>query len=126
MLGFCFILVDSITVIWASSFSGHRFKLEANDFIFHILQKNFPKFSVKILALCSTKSLGVLIFPYFVLMWYILVQSLVETTSRSATLLKKRLWHRRFPVNFVKFLRTPLEKTFVFSFYYQVAYNCSN
>ena len=26
---------------------------------------------------------------------------------RSATLLKKRLWHRRFLVNFVKFLRTP-------------------
>ena len=26
---------------------------------------------------------------------------------RPATLLKKRLWHRRFPVNFVKFLRTP-------------------
>ena len=25
-----------------------------------------------------------------------------------ATLLKKRLWHRCFPVNFVKFLRTPL------------------
>ena len=25
---------------------------------------------------------------------------------RPATLLKKRLWHRRFPVNFVKFLRT--------------------
>ena len=25
---------------------------------------------------------------------------------RSATLLKKRLWHRCFPVNFVKFLRT--------------------
>ena len=24
------------------------------------------------------------------------------------TLLKKRLWHRCFPVNFVKFLRTPL------------------
>ena len=24
-----------------------------------------------------------------------------------ATLLKKRLWHRCFPVNFVKFLRTP-------------------
>ena len=23
-----------------------------------------------------------------------------------ATLLKKRLWHRRFPVNFAKFLRT--------------------
>ena len=26
---------------------------------------------------------------------------------RLATLLKKRLWHRCFPVNFVKFLRTP-------------------
>ena len=26
---------------------------------------------------------------------------------RSATLLKKRLWHRCFPVNFEKFLRTP-------------------
>ena len=26
----------------------------------------------------------------------------------SATLLKKRLWHRCFPVNFVKFLRTPV------------------
>ena len=27
---------------------------------------------------------------------------------RPATLLKKRLWHRCFPVNFVKFLRTPI------------------
>ena len=26
---------------------------------------------------------------------------------RPATLLKKRLWHRRFPVNFAKFPRTP-------------------
>ena len=26
---------------------------------------------------------------------------------RSATLLKKRLWHRCFPVNFAKFLGTP-------------------
>ena len=26
----------------------------------------------------------------------------------SATLLKERLWHRCFPVNFVKFLRTPI------------------
>ena len=31
---------------------------------------------------------------------------------RSATLLKKGLWHRCFPVNFAKFLRTPfLENT---------------
>ena len=27
---------------------------------------------------------------------------------RPATLLKKRLWHRCFPVNFAKFLGTPL------------------
>ena len=27
---------------------------------------------------------------------------------RPATLLKKRLWRRCFPVNFVKFLRTPI------------------
>ena len=26
---------------------------------------------------------------------------------RPATLLKKRLWHKWFPVNFAKFLRTP-------------------
>ena len=32
---------------------------------------------------------------------------------RSATLLKKRLWHRCFPVNFAKFLRTPfLQNTY--------------
>ena len=30
-----------------------------------------------------------------------------NTCLRPATLLKKRLWHRCFPVNFVKFLRTP-------------------
>ena len=31
---------------------------------------------------------------------------------RPATLLKKRLWHRRFPVNFAKFLQKPfLQKT---------------
>ena len=30
---------------------------------------------------------------------------------RPATLLKKRLWHRCFPVNFAKFLRTPFYRT---------------
>ena len=28
-----------------------------------------------------------------------------------ATLLKKRLWHRCFPMNFAKFLRTPFQRT---------------
>ena len=34
-------------------------------------------------------------------------QSLFVNKVRPATLLKKRLWHRCFPVNFAKFLRTP-------------------
>ena len=29
------------------------------------------------------------------------------TGLRAATLLKKKLWHKCFPVNFAKFLRTP-------------------
>ena len=31
--------------------------------------------------------------------------------SRPATLLKKKLWHSCFPVNFAKFLRTPIQNT---------------
>ena len=35
-----------------------------------------------------------------------------DTYNKVAPLLKKRLWYRCFPVNFVKFLRTPfLENT---------------
>ena len=34
------------------------------------------------------------------------------TGLRPATLLKKRLWHRCFPVNFEKFLRTPMNGCF--------------
>ena len=30
-----------------------------------------------------------------------------KVVGRPATLLKKRLWHRCFPMNFAKFLRTP-------------------
>ena len=36
-----------------------------------------------------------------------LCQSLFFNSLRPATLLKKRLWHRCFPVNFAKFLKTP-------------------
>ena len=35
---------------------------------------------------------------------------LIKIGLRPATLLKKRLWHRCFPVNFVKFLRTPFHR----------------
>ena len=41
-----------------------------------------------------------------------LTQSLFFNKVRPATLLKKRLWHRCFPLNFLKFVRTPfLQKT---------------
>ena len=32
---------------------------------------------------------------------------LIRGNFRPATLLKKKLWHRRFTVNFAKFLRIP-------------------
>ena len=35
------------------------------------------------------------------------VSFLIKLQARSATVLKKGLWHRCFPVNFAKFLRTP-------------------
>ena len=34
-------------------------------------------------------------------------KGVLRNCLRPSTLLKKRLWHRCFPVNFVKFLRTP-------------------
>ena len=34
------------------------------------------------------------------------VSLLIKLQAAPATLLKKRLWHRCFPVNFAKFLRT--------------------
>ena len=60
-----FILVASVVVTWVNWFSGHRFKLEAEDFIFHILQRKFPNFGVKILALSSAKSLRNFYFSLF-------------------------------------------------------------
>ena len=75
-MGFWFILVASIIVTWPSLFSGHRFKLESEDFIFHILQRNFSNFGMKIGV--QQKVFRAFIFPYFVLSWYILVQSLLE------------------------------------------------
>ena len=46
-----FILVASIVVTGLSWFSRHKGKLETKDFIFNILQRNFPNVCVKILAL---------------------------------------------------------------------------
>ena len=99
-----FILIASIVVTWVSWFSRHKFKLEAEDFIFHIIQRNFSNFGEKILALCSAKSLP----SYYSLgrsqlvyncSKYEIVQSLVKTFTK---------------------------RIFFFFFYSQVAYNCSN
>ena len=71
------VVVASIVVTWASWFSGHRFRLEAEDFIFHILWKFFFQISAwKYLFCVQEKVCGVFVFPYFVLSWYILVQSM--------------------------------------------------
>ena len=59
ILDFCFILVASNTVIWASLFGAQRSKLEVEDFIFHVVEfssKTFQTLACKISALCSAKS----------------------------------------------------------------------
>ena len=43
-------------------------------------------------------------------------KDVLRSGPRPATLLKKRLRHRCFPVNFVKFLRTPLNDCFYILF----------
>ena len=63
------------SVTRASWFSGHRFKLETQNFIFHILHRNFPNFGMKILVLCSAKSLQSFSFFFFCF----LIQSLFKT-----------------------------------------------
>ena len=39
------------------------------------------------------------------------LRNFAKFTGRSVTLLKKRLWHWCFPLNFAKFLRTPFYRT---------------
>ena len=61
MMGFWFNWVASMVVTWPSLFIGHRFKLESEDFTFHILQRNFSGFGEKILVRCSAELLFFLI-----------------------------------------------------------------
>ena len=55
---------------------------------------------------------------------------LIKLQARPATLLKKRLWYRCFPVNFEKFLRTPfLQNTsgrLLLLFRHKTAYSSNN
>ena len=70
ILGFCFILVTSNTVIWESLFGAHRFKLEVEDFIFHVVvysRETFQTLAWKFLLYILQKVFRVYIFPDFVL-----------------------------------------------------------
>ena len=62
-----------------------------------------------------------------------MLESLFNSVSglRAATLLKKRLQHKCFQINFVKFLRTPFLQNIsviclTVSFHKEVLYICSN
>ena len=84
ILGFCFILVASNTVIWTSLFGAHRFKLKVQDFIFHIVvfsRETFQTLVWKFLFCIQQKVFWVCIFPNFVLVQHIVVQKLVKTKS---------------------------------------------
>ena len=59
------------------------------------LLRNFAKFTGK--YMCQS-------------LFFVIKKETLADVLRPATLLKKRLWYRCFPVNFAKFLRTPFLK----------------
>ena len=68
-LDFCFILLASNTVIWASLVGAHRSKLEVEDFVFHVVvfsRETFQTLAWKLLLCVLQKVFGVYIFPNFV------------------------------------------------------------
>ena len=76
ILDFCFILLASNTVIWASLVGTHRSKLEVEDFIFHVVvfsRETFQTLAWKFLLCVPQKVFGVYIFPNFVL--HVIVQT---------------------------------------------------
>ena len=61
-LDFCFILLTSNTVIWASLVGTHRSKLEVEDFIFHVVvfsRETFQTLAWKFLLCVPQKVFGV-------------------------------------------------------------------
>ena len=99
ILDFCFILVASNTVIWASLFGAHRFKVEAEDFIFHVVvfsRKTFETLAWKFLFCIPQKIFGVYIFPNLVLVQHIVVQKLLKTKSSHRTCSLRKGVPRKF------------------------------
>ena len=64
-------------------FSGHSFKLEAEDFILHIPKRKFSKFRPEnTFVFCVQQEVfGAFIFPYFVLSWYILAKNWLKCSE---------------------------------------------
>ena len=85
MLDFCFILVASNTVIWASFVDTHRSKLEVENFILHVAvfsRETFQTLAWRFLLCIPQNVFGVYIFPNFVFVQYIVVQKLVKANPR--------------------------------------------
>ena len=82
ILDFYFILVTSNTVNWASLFGAHRFKQILFSMLYYSLEKFSNFWDGHSCFAFRKKVFGVYIFPYFVLVQYIVVQSLVKTFSR--------------------------------------------
>ena len=85
ILDFCFILVTSSTVIQASLFGAHRFILEVEDFIFHVVvfsRETFQTLAYKFLVCVLQNVFKAYIFPNFVIAQYIVVQKLVKVNPR--------------------------------------------
>ena len=80
-------LLEFVTL--ASWFSGQRFELESEDFIFHIPQRNFPNSCVQ------QEVFRFFIFPYFVLSWYILPKRLGKTFPKWNQSKQQVLFQRR-------------------------------
>ena len=84
-----FVILQKKLILWKSKFLQLFFRSSRPEVFFKKgVLKNFGKFTGK--HLCQS----------------LFFNKVAEV--RPETLLKKRLWHRCFPLNFVKFLRTPL------------------
>ena len=106
--------IGRLDFCFASLFGAHRFNMEVEDFIFHVVvfsRETFQTLAWKFLLCVPQKVFGVYIFPNFVLVQHIVVQKLVKTRSshRRCSLRKAVLR------NFAKFTGKHLFQSLCFS-----------
>ena len=82
-------------------------KVGGTDSLINTLQYYFKQTSEAVVQRCSVKKVFLEISQNSQESTCARVSFLIKLQARPATLLKKRLWYRCFPVNFAKFLRTP-------------------